>query len=67
MLDISYNPITKDSLASLADMLENNRTLEYLGLAKCKFENDDIYPIFNQIGKMPFPTDQVEPHQAKIK
>ena len=57
MLDISHNPVSKESLANLADMMENNRTLEYLGLAKCKFENEDISTIFSQIGRMPFPSD----------
>jgi hypothetical protein len=36
VLDISYNPITKKSLKFVAEMMETNRTLEYLGLAKCK-------------------------------
>ena len=35
VLDISYNPVTKKCLKSIADAMETNRTLEYLGLAKC--------------------------------
>jgi Ran GTPase-activating protein (RanGAP) involved in mRNA processing and transport len=34
VLDISYNPITNLSLRYLAETLETNRSLEYLGLAK---------------------------------
>ena len=55
VLDISYNPITSRSLKSIAEMMETNRTLEYLGLAKNKIENEDITPIFNSIGRIPFP------------
>ena len=57
VLDISYNPITEKSLKYLADMMETNRTLEYLGLAKCHLENDSITPLLGQIGKIPFPAD----------
>jgi len=67
VLDISYNPITELSLKYIADMMETNRTLEYLGLAKCKFENEHVIPIINQIGRLPFPSDQVEAHNAKLK
>jgi Ran GTPase-activating protein (RanGAP) involved in mRNA processing and transport len=35
VLDLSYNPITKKCLNFFAEMMETNRTLEYLGLAKC--------------------------------
>lgn len=36
VLDLSYNPITHTAVQSIADMLDINRTLEYIGLAKCK-------------------------------
>lgn len=48
-------------------MMETNRTLEYIGLAKSKLENDHVLPIIAQIGRLPFPTDQVDAHMAKIK
>ena len=35
VLDISYNPITNLSLRHIAETMETNRSLEYLGLAKC--------------------------------
>jgi hypothetical protein len=38
VLDISYNPISNLSIGYIADMLDVNRTLEYLGLAKCKLQ-----------------------------
>jgi Leucine Rich repeat len=38
VLDLSYNqPLTKESVQHIADMMELNRTLEYVGLAKCGF------------------------------
>lgn len=38
VLDLSYNkPLTKDSVHHIAEMLDVNRTLEYVGLAKCGF------------------------------
>ena len=45
VLDISYNPITEKSLKYIADMIETNRTLEYIGIAKCKIENEHVIPI----------------------
>jgi hypothetical protein len=39
VLDLSYNPITKDSINYITEMLETNRTLEYVGLAKCGFQS----------------------------
>lgn len=67
VLDLSYNPITKDSVQYIADLLEVNRTLEYIGLAKCKLETPQAVKLFDQIGRLPFPQEQVEAHQAKMK
>ena len=67
VLDLSYNPITKDAVQIVAELLEVNRTLEYFGLAKCKLETSHAIKLFEQIGRIPFPQDQVEAHQAKMK
>ena len=48
-------------------MMETNRTLEYLGLAKCKLQTKSVVKILNQIGRIPFALDQVEAYQAKLK
>lgn len=42
VLDISYNPlaITDRSIKAIAEMLETNRTLEYLGLSKNGITNE---------------------------
>lgn len=67
VLDLSYNPITKDSVTSIAELLDVNRTLEYIGLAKCQLQASNASKIFEQIGRIPFPQEQVDAHQIKIK
>jgi len=67
VLDISCNPITSKSVESVTDMLETNRTLEYIGLAKNNLTNEDAEQILAKIGRQPFPADQVDAHQVKIK
>lgn len=67
VLDISYNPVSKKCLKSIADAMETNRTLEYLGLAKCNLQAKALVKIINQIGRIPFPSDQAEAHLAKLK
>jgi Ran GTPase-activating protein (RanGAP) involved in mRNA processing and transport len=57
VLDISYNPITGRAFKAIADMMETNRTLEYLGLGKNHMENEHLIPILNSIGRLPFPSD----------
>ena len=41
VLDVSYNKITSKSIEYIAEMLETNRALEYLGLAKNNLCNED--------------------------
>lgn len=69
VLDISYNPsaLTDHSIKAIAEMLETNRTLEYLGLAKNGIQNEHVALITHQIGRMVFPADQVDAHMNKIK
>ena len=69
VLDISYNPsaLTDHSIKAIAEMLETNRTLEYLGLAKNGIQNEHVAMITHQIGRMVFPSDQVDAHMNKIK
>lgn len=67
VLDLSYNPITDKSINEIADMLNVNRNLEYLGLAKCNLQAAQASKVFEQIGKIPFPQDQVDAYQVKIK
>jgi len=57
VLDLSYNPITGNSIGYIADMLDLNRNLEYLGLSKCNLQAQHASKIFEQIGRLPFPQD----------
>lgn len=47
--------------------MEMNRTIEYLGLAKSQLVDADIKPLFTNIGRQPFPAEQVDNHLAEIK
>ena len=46
VLDVSYNPLTMNCMESIAEMMEGNRTVEYLGLAKLKMQNEDVLKMF---------------------
>ena len=48
-------------------MFEQNRSLEFLGLAKNNLTTDDITPLLASFGKVPFPAEQVETYQAELK
>lgn len=57
VLDLSYNPISKKCLKFLADAMETNRTLEYIGLAKCNLQAKSVAKLLAHIGRIPFPSD----------
>jgi hypothetical protein len=67
VLDLSANPVTKNAARILAEMMESNRTLEYLGLAKCNLVSEDVIPLLEAIGRKPFPDEEAEAHLAKCK
>lgn len=46
VLDLSYNPITKDAINAISDLLDVNRNLEYIGLAKCQLQAAHATKIF---------------------
>ena len=61
VLDISSNyDLTNASLGEISEVLQVNRSLEYLGLSKLNLENADILPMLELFGRFPFPEDQVE-------
>lgn len=67
-MDISSNPsMSVKAILSIQDMMQANRTLEYMGLSKLNLENEDVKPIFEMIGRFPFPEDQVENQLAELK
>jgi hypothetical protein len=41
--------------------------LEYVGLAKLGLENEHVIPLLSEMGKFPFPADDVENHLAELK
>jgi len=67
VLDLSYNKFSGKSVEQFVEVFEQNRTLEFLGLAKNNLQTDDILPLLNCFGRVPFPTDQVEAYQVEIK
>jgi hypothetical protein len=61
VLDISSNPnLEKEYLDHVCEAMTSNRSLEYLGLSKLNLTTEMITPIFDMIGRFPFPEDQVE-------
>ena len=68
VLDISSNPdLGAASLESLAEIMNNNRSIEYFGLSKLSLTTDMVKPLFNLIGRFPFPADEVEEHLKNLK
>lgn len=67
VLDLSYNKFSGESVQQFVSVFEQNRNLEFLGLAKNKLTTPDVLPILGCFGKVPFPADQVEAYQAEIK
>ena len=68
VLDISSNPdIGPASLDSLAEIMNGNRSIEYFGLSKLNLTTDMVKPLFNLIGRFPFPADEVENHLKELK
>lgn len=48
-------------------VFQENRTLEYLGLAKNNLTTEEVSPLLANMGKVLFAPEQVEAHQEKIK
>ena len=60
VLDLSYNKFSGAAIQEFISVFEQNRSLEFLGLAKNRLTAQDILPILDCFGKVPFPADQVE-------
>ena len=68
VLDISSNPdLGTGSLNALADVLNGNRSIEYFGLSKLNLTTQMVLPLFDLIGRFPFPADEVENHLKELK
>ena len=68
VLDISSNSdLTVETAYGLVDVMTANRALEYLGMSKLNLVAENIIPLFEGIGRFPFPEDQVENQLAELK
>ena len=57
VLDISYNKFSGRAVEQFVSVFEQNRNLEFLGLAKNNLTTFDVLPILSCFGKVPFPAD----------
>lgn len=57
VLDLSYNNFEGASLLEFVPVFEQNRTLEFVGLAKNNLTSNDLLPIFDCFGRVPLPAD----------
>jgi len=67
VLDLSYNKFSGEAVREFAQVFEINRSLEFVGLAKNNLRSDDVLPLLNCFGKVPFPAENVESHQKELK
>lgn len=68
VLDISSNrELTVESAYGLCDVMTANRALEYLGMSKLNLAGENVVPIFEGIGRFPFPAEDVENQLAELK
>ena len=57
VLDLSYNKFSGRAVEQFVSVFEQNRNLEFLGLAKNNLTTPDVLPILSCFGKVPFPAD----------
>ena len=57
VLDLSYNKFSGQAVEQFVSVFEQNRNLEFLGLAKNNLVTQDVLPLLNCFGKVPFPAD----------
>lgn len=68
MIDLSHNNFTGSVVTScLKQVFEQNRNLEYVGLAKNNLTSSDVQPLLKCFGRQPFPAENVPAYQLKIK
>lgn len=48
-------------------VLETNRVIEYIGLAKNNLASADVCPLLKTFGRQPFPAENVPAYQLKLK
>lgn len=57
VLDVSYNNFSGQAVQEFIPVFENNRTIEYLGLAKNNLTTSDVRPMLKVMGKDLFAPD----------
>jgi hypothetical protein len=67
VLDLSYNKLTPKSIEYLSDLLDHNKTIEFIGLAKNNLSIEHVKPLLDKIGRFEFPAESVDEHNKKIK
>lgn len=67
VLDVSYNKFSGSAIQEFISVFEQNRSLEFLGLAKNGLTSEDVLPILDSFGRIPLPADQVEAYQNELK
>ena len=54
VLDLSYNSFSGAAVQEFTSVFEQNRSLEFLGLAKNRLTTEDILPLLECFGRVPF-------------
>ena len=67
VLDLSYNQFSGQAVRDFQSVFEQNRSLEFLGLAKNRLTSEDVLPLLDCFGRVAFPADQVETYQGELK
>ena len=67
VLDLSYNKFSGEALQGFKSVFEQNRSLEFLGLAKNNLTTEQVTPLLTCFGKVPLPADQADQYQAELK
>ena len=67
VLDLSYNEFSGQTVREFQSVFEQNRSLEFLGLAKNRLTSEDVMPLLDCFGRVAFPADQVETYQGELK
>jgi len=57
VLDLSYNKFSGNTISEFVSVFEQNRSIEFLGLAKNSLTSEDLLPILDCFGRVPLPSD----------
>ena len=67
-LDLYANDLTAEAGTDICQFVEENKTVEFLGLSKNALGSDDVLKgLFNSIGEVPLTEEEYEQHRAREK